>query len=811
MPDSVQDLIRQAAQTHGIPAELALAVAEQESGFNPTVIGPLIEEGPAKGQRAIGTFQIIPSTATRLKIDANDPRANIDGGVRYLRELMDKHQGNLDAVLGEYGGVVRDQTYIPGVLARLPKFRTPEMQSGLAQPQPSPTGRGAGGAGPLGQGGPAGPGAQPSAQQTAVPPTPALSIGRQLVEPFNPMTPEGRTNLVAGGASLAAGMMTGGAGATLGPLGVRATQVLAPILASTAAATAEVTAENLITGDQRNPLVEGALQGGFEAAGQLFPGIPAARVGRTLQGPGIAHATLKELRRREGAVVAEGKALVASVQSKVDEALGAANAIKNVGVLRGPGAAAKLADFELEGASQLADVARQYDDLLKQSPSLLKAGETAAATLRGPAKQALDSLGKQVAEAAKGGPPIPLAPIKELLSDLAAKWRPEEIFGSQGEAAATKLADVSARPPGAAPGHRMSPVEFRALLEKFNNAPKDEATLKLLPGILGRVQEVVGETIDFETAHTLKQILDSSVNWDRRAKPIVQRITKAARTALREQMAGYEPYDTATAAYHSLIPLYTKGIGQRMIKLAGTPDGAVAIAEMLKSGDASKALVLRNLLVDQASAGGNLSMGQSAWNQVRSAYTYQNLFEGGIAQMGKRLDDLLTTRPEFVRAVYNDEPGQMVLQNIATLADSYAKGVDLLKQSGQAAVAGAKATGERAMARVSADAERFAESSLAKFTKRTTEGYEADVMRAALLPRSIWGLQSAIRVLSSPKAADVLEWAAYSNYNASRLARLLTGPVPPEFAANVLREAAGIIAPPGQRGERITPTGTAAR
>lgn len=803
MPDSVQDLIRAAATKHGIPPELALAVAEQESGFNPTVIGPLIEQGVAKGQRAIGTFQFLPSTATTLGIDPNDPRQNIDGGAKYLRQLMDKHAGDLNAVLAEYGGVKTNTDYVPSVLGRIQKFRQPNVGAGGGR---------AAGAGPVTQSrGAAGPGPATAAITTGTGEPPDVrGFAQQLAQPFNPMTPEGRLNLVSGGASLAAGLMTGGPGATLGPLSVRATQVLAPIFAAGGAATAEVTAEKLITGDPRNPLVEGALQGGFEAAGQLFPGLPAHRVGRTLQGPGIAHATLKELRRREGAVVAESKALVSSVQARVDEALEAANAIKNVGVLRGPGAAAKLADIEIEGASQLADVARQYDNLLRQSPSLLSGGDTAAEALQGPAKQALNNIGQQVAATAKQGPPLPIEPVKDLINGLAEKWKLLALMQEEAAAPATAVA-VGARQAGTPTGKRISMAEYHALLQQLADGPKDRAALKRLPGVLGRIQDVSSDTIPFEVAHTIKEILGSSVNWEAREKAPIKRITKAAYGALREQMSGFEPYDTATAAYHALIPVYTKGIGKQFGRLANTPDGAVAIAEMLNNEDAARALVVRNILVDQATAGGNSTLGQSAWNQVRSVYTHQKLLQGGIDQLGKRLDDLMTTRPEFVRTVFNDEPGQMVWQNLTLLADSYAKGRALLEQSGKAAVAGAKATGERAMARVAGDAERFAESSLMKFTKRTTEGYEADVLRAALLPRSIWGLQSAIRVLSSPKAADVLEWAAYSNYNAGRLARLLTGPVPPEFAANVLREAAGVIAPPGQRGERITPTGTAAR
>lgn len=130
MPDvTVQDLIRQEAQKAGIPAELALAVAEQESGFNPTSIG---KELPS-GERAIGTFQILPSTAKTRGFDPNDPAANIRGGIGYLRELLDQNNGDLEQVLKTYGGVKTDTKYVPRVLALLSKHQ------GVAQtPPPAP-------------------------------------------------------------------------------------------------------------------------------------------------------------------------------------------------------------------------------------------------------------------------------------------------------------------------------------------------------------------------------------------------------------------------------------------------------------------------------------------------------------------------------------------------------------------------------------------------------------------------------------------------------------------------------------------------
>jgi hypothetical protein len=122
MPEalSIQDLIRREAASAGVPPELALAVAEQESSFNPTAFGRPIDQ---QGTRAIGTFQLLPQTASMLGVDPNDPLQNVQGGVRYLRQLLDQHQGDLNQVLATYGGVKTDRSYVPSVLGRLDKFR----------------------------------------------------------------------------------------------------------------------------------------------------------------------------------------------------------------------------------------------------------------------------------------------------------------------------------------------------------------------------------------------------------------------------------------------------------------------------------------------------------------------------------------------------------------------------------------------------------------------------------------------------------------------------------------------------------------
>lgn len=74
-------MARAAARKHGIPEDLFLRLVQQESNWN-------AKARSHKG--AIGLAQLMPGTARYLKVDPRDPRQNLEGGARYLKEQYRK-------------------------------------------------------------------------------------------------------------------------------------------------------------------------------------------------------------------------------------------------------------------------------------------------------------------------------------------------------------------------------------------------------------------------------------------------------------------------------------------------------------------------------------------------------------------------------------------------------------------------------------------------------------------------------------------------------------------------------------------------
>jgi soluble lytic murein transglycosylase-like protein len=86
--------IRAACRRHSLDPALVKAVIHAESKFDPLAVSP---------RGAVGLMQIDPVTAKELGIkDPFNPKHNIDGGVRYLKVLLDAFEGDQELALAAY-------------------------------------------------------------------------------------------------------------------------------------------------------------------------------------------------------------------------------------------------------------------------------------------------------------------------------------------------------------------------------------------------------------------------------------------------------------------------------------------------------------------------------------------------------------------------------------------------------------------------------------------------------------------------------------------------------------------------------------
>lgn len=92
--DGAEKLVREAADRHHVDPALIRAVIQTESNWN---------SGAVSRRGAGGLMQLIPTTAQRFGAsDLFNPQQNIDAGVRYLKTLLERYNGNLDLALAAY-------------------------------------------------------------------------------------------------------------------------------------------------------------------------------------------------------------------------------------------------------------------------------------------------------------------------------------------------------------------------------------------------------------------------------------------------------------------------------------------------------------------------------------------------------------------------------------------------------------------------------------------------------------------------------------------------------------------------------------
>ncbi len=140
------EMIRAAAQKHGVEQELIASVIAVESNFNPRAVSPKL---------ARGLMQLLPEVARRFAVaNVFDPGQNIDAGTRYLKELLARYNQDLALALAaynagpdrveQYRGVPpfwETRNYVRRVTQDLSKRKTRKSNSSKlstsAQPNPS--------------------------------------------------------------------------------------------------------------------------------------------------------------------------------------------------------------------------------------------------------------------------------------------------------------------------------------------------------------------------------------------------------------------------------------------------------------------------------------------------------------------------------------------------------------------------------------------------------------------------------------------------------------------------------------------------
>lgn len=133
----LNEVVTSASGRYRLDPDLVNSVIKAESGFNSHAVSP-------KG--AQGLMQLMPGTASQLGVpNAFDPKANVEGGTKYLRELLERYNFDIVKALAAYnagpqrveqfGGVppfYETRAYVARVVRDFNKKKTAQQQGGAS-------------------------------------------------------------------------------------------------------------------------------------------------------------------------------------------------------------------------------------------------------------------------------------------------------------------------------------------------------------------------------------------------------------------------------------------------------------------------------------------------------------------------------------------------------------------------------------------------------------------------------------------------------------------------------------------------------